>query len=81
MKRSEIESRILACKFELQEFDYISRKIVFEIGSALKEIYPDINLPLFDKYQDIEVNANLRREEIRDLEKKLKDHNYEEDKL
>lgn len=78
MKRNEIESRILACKFELQEFDYISRKIVFELVRKFVEIYPDVDLPEFYKYKDIETSAEERREEIRTLQKKLDDNDYEE---
>lgn len=81
MKRNEIESRILACKFELQAFDYISRKIIFELVRKFIEIHPDIDLPEFYKYNDIETSAEERREEIRTLQKKLDDHDYEDENM
>ena len=81
MKRNEIESRILACKFELQEFDYISRKIVFELVRKFIEIHPDVDLPEFYKYKEIETFAEERREEIRTLQKKLDDNDYEDENI
>lgn len=42
---------------------------MFEIAAKLKELHPDVDLPVYEKYKDIEANAEERRAEIRELEK------------
>ena len=67
--KTEIDGRINACKQELQQYDYAARKVVFEVAAKLKELNPNVELPMYEKYKDIEANAEARRTEIRELEK------------
>lgn len=67
--KTEIDGRINACQQELQQYDYAARKVVFELAAKLKELYPDVDLPAYDKYKNIEAVAEERRVEIRELEK------------
>ncbi len=69
--RSEIEGRINACNQELCTYDYAARKVAFETARTLKKLFPDEALPMFEKYKEIEANAEERRKEIRELEKEL----------
>lgn len=45
--------------------------MVFELATKLKELHPDIDLPVYEKYKSIEATAEERRNEIRELEKEL----------
>lgn len=67
--KTEIDGRINACQQELQQYDYAARKVVFELAAKLKELNPNIELPVYEKYKAVEANAEERRAEIRELEK------------
>ena len=67
--KTEIDGRINACQQELQQYDYAARKVVFELAAKLKELHPNVDFPIYEKYKDIEANAEERRAEIRELEK------------
>lgn len=67
--KTEIDGRINACQQELQQYDYAARKVVFELAAKLKELHPDVDLPVYEKYKNIEATAEERRNEIRELEK------------
>lgn len=43
--------------------------MVFELAAKLKELNPNIELPVYEKYKAVEANAEERRAEIRELEK------------
>ena len=42
---------------------------MIEVAAKLKELNPNVELPMYEKYKDIEANAEARRTEIRELEK------------
>lgn len=69
--KTEIDGRINACQQELQQYDYAARKVVFELAAKLKELNPDVELPIYEKYKNIEAMAEERRAEIRELEKQM----------
>ena len=69
--KTEIDGRINACQQELQQYDYAARKVVFELAAKLKELNPDVELPIYEKYKNIEALAEERRAEIRELEKQM----------
>lgn len=60
----------------LQQKDYISRKIAFDTAKALKTINPDVNIPSYDEYKQIEEDADIIRQEINELREEL--NNVEE---
>lgn len=79
MKLSEIESRINACEQELKALDYARCKVAMECAVKLKEKFPDLSMPEYEKYQACEVIAQQRREEIDDLREKIATGDYEDD--
>ena len=70
--KSEIECRLNACHQELAAYDYSARKVIWELARTFRELFPDVDLPMFDKYEAIEQTADERRAEIRELEKERK---------
>ena len=70
--KSEIECRLNACHQELAAYDYSARKVIWELARKFRELFPDVDLPMFDKYEAIEQTADERRAEIRELEKERK---------
>ena len=67
--KSEIECRLNACHQELAAYDYSARKVTWELARKFRELFQDVDLPMFDKYEAIEQTADERRAEIRELEK------------
>ena len=72
-KRSELEATINGNKDILRQYDWISRKVLFELCAKFKEVHPDIDLPSYEKYKGVEKQANSLRQEINDCEEKLPD--------
>lgn len=70
-KRSELEATITGNKDILRQNDWIARKVLFELCAKFKEAYPDIELPIYEKYKGVEDQANILRQEINDCEEKL----------
>ena len=71
MTRDEIENEINQCRNILEQHDYIARKVAFEVAKKFKEAFPDVEMPVFDKYKEIEEKASLLRERIENLQKEL----------
>lgn len=71
MNRNEIIARINACNNELQQRDYTARKVAFEVAKKFKELHPEVNMPILDKYLAGELIADERRKEIDELQKQL----------
>ena len=72
-KKSELMSTIYADKNILSQFDWISRKVLFELCAKFKEAHPDIELPNYEKYKDIEKTAEHLRDEINECESHLEE--------
>lgn len=68
MKKSEITSRINACKQELAQNDFTARKILHELIETLLVLNPSMELPIYNKYKAMEAQAKARRAEINELE-------------
>ena len=79
MKLSEIESRINACEQELKALDYARCKVAMECAAKLKEKFPDLSMPEYEKYQAREAIAQERRAEIDVLREKIATGDYEDD--
>jgi len=73
VKKSEIESRINACEQELKALDYARCKVAMECAAKLKEKFPDLSMPEYEKYEAREAIAQQRREEIDELREQLPD--------
>ena len=73
MNRNEILARINACNNELQQRDYTARKVAFEVAKKFKELHPEVNMPILDKYLAGELIADERRKEIDALQKQLEE--------
>lgn len=73
MNRNEIIARINACNNELQQRDYTARKVAFEVAKKFKELHPEVNMPILDKYLAGELIADERRKEIDALQKQLEE--------
>lgn len=71
--KADIEGRINACQQELRAYDYAARKVAFEAARVIKAFHPEIELPMLEKYAEIEAVADERRAEIRALEAELED--------
>lgn len=79
--KSEIECRLNACHQELAAYDYSARKVTWELARKFRELFQDVDLPMFDKYEAIEQTADERRQEIRKLEAELKDAPEDEHRI
>jgi len=73
MNRNEIIARINACNNELQQRDYTARKVAFEVAKKFKELHPEVDMPILDKYLAGELIADERRKEIDALQKQLEE--------
>lgn len=51
----------------LSQNDYAARKIVFELAEKFKELYPEIDLPEYEKYKNMEEKAKEFRKVLDDL--------------
>lgn len=66
---TEVQAEINAYKNLLEQKDYIGRKVAFEVAKVFKEQFPEISMPMYEKYLETEMLANSFRESIEDLEK------------
>lgn len=71
MTRDEIQNEINVCRNVLQQLDYTARKVAFEVAKKFKELHPDVAMPEFDKYIEGEMNAEILRARIDELEEEL----------
>ena len=51
----------------LTQNDYVGRKIAFEVAEKLIELFPDISMPEYEKYKNMEAQAKIFRQEINAL--------------
>lgn len=71
MTRDEIQNEINVCRNVLQQRDYTARKVAFEVAKKFKELHADVSMPEFDKYIEGEMNAEILRARIDELEELL----------
>lgn len=59
LKMTEGEKQAKMCEMYqlLAQNDYIARKVAFEVAEKLKELYPDLDMPLYEKYKETEEKA------------------------
>jgi len=66
---TEEEKQAKKCEYLqlLAQKDYIARKVVFETAEILKKLYPEVKMPEFEKYAEIENEAKEFRKFLADL--------------
>jgi hypothetical protein len=68
MNEGQKQAEINAYKNLLEQNDYIARKVAFEVAAKLKELYPDLSMPVFEHYLELEAKAESFRNRINELE-------------
>lgn len=71
-EKEEIANQILINNYILAQHDYCARKVVFELAAKIKEKFPEIELPIYESYLEIEEKAQECRDKINELTEKLK---------
>lgn len=71
MTRDEIQNEINICRNVLQQHDYTARKVAFEVSKKFKELHPDVEMPVLEKYLATESKAEILRARIDELEELL----------
>lgn len=71
MTRDEIQNEINICRNVLQQHDYTARKVAFEVAKKFKELHPDVEMPVLEKYLATESKAEILRARIDELEELL----------
>lgn len=71
MTRDEIQNEINICRNVLQQHDYTARKVAFEVSKKFKELHPDVEMPMLEKYLATESKAEILRARIDELEELL----------
>lgn len=71
MTKDEIINEINICENILQQHDYTARKVAYEVAEKLKELHPDLSMPVYEKYKDMEEEAKQLRARISELRELL----------
>ena len=71
MDKFEKQAEIRALRNLLEQNDYTARKVVFEIAEAFAAQFPNVKLPVFEKYKAREAEANGYRARIDELMNEL----------
>lgn len=71
MTKDEIINEINICENILQQHDYTARKVAYEVAEKLKELHPDLSMPVYEKYKDMEEEAKRLRARISELRELL----------
>ena len=69
MNEEEKQVEIRAYMNLLEQNDYTARKVAFEVAAKLKEKFPDLDMPVYEKYLETEELANKFRQNIEELNK------------
>lgn len=69
--KDKIEAEINGLLNLLEQKDYAARKVVFELAGVFALQFPEVKLPMFDKYKSMEAEANDYRARIDELMKEL----------
>jgi len=62
------QSQIIAYTNLLTQNDYTARKVAFEVAEKLIELFPNISLPVYEKYKETEAQAKVFRQKIDELQ-------------
>lgn len=68
MTYNQIMNEINQCRNLLEQKDHYGRKVAFEVAETLKELFPDVSLPNYEKYKENEAKAKALRNRINELE-------------
>lgn len=69
----EKRGQILEFKNLLEQGDYKARKLILEICRVVKKNFPDEDMPVFEKYEAVELEAEEFRAKINVLEDEIKE--------
>ena len=71
MTYNQIMNEINQCRNLLEQKDHYGRKVAFEVAETLKELFPYVSLPNYEKYKENEAKAKALRNRINELEAAL----------
>ena len=77
MTKEEMESLKTAKENELRQSDYARLKMAAEAVRVIRRLFPEENMPVFEKYQAVEERADALRREIDELECDIAEGNYD----
>lgn len=67
MKQEEINGEVAAFRNLLEQNDYIGRKVAFEVAALFKAQFPNVSMPIYEKYLETESQAESFRASIETL--------------
>lgn len=67
MTEDEKKSKVVEMNNLLQQKDYTARKVAFECARILKQMFPDAEMPVYDKYREMEEKAEIFRQTIDEI--------------
>lgn len=67
LKEQERQGKINEFNQLLSQKDYMGRKVAFEVAEKLKELYPNLSMPNYEKYKNYEELAKTYRNELNKL--------------
>ncbi len=79
MTRKEIEEEICALKNLLSQNDYTSRKVAFEVARIVRELHPEVEMPVLEQYIEMEDKADQFRARIEELQAMEPEEELEEE--
>lgn len=68
MDEFEKQGKLNEYKNLLEQNDYIGRKVAFEVAKLFKVQFPNIEMPILEKYLEAENKADEFRQAIDELE-------------
>ncbi|MBO4737949.1 MAG: hypothetical protein J5606_00130 [Bacteroidales bacterium] len=68
MTDEEKQAKISEMENLLVQMDYTGRKVAFEVAAKLKELNPNLSMPVYEKYKASEQKANEYRQIINDMQ-------------
>lgn len=66
-EQEEKEAKIAESQILLRQMDYSARKVAFEVAAILKQLHPEIPMPIYEKYKESEAKAQEWRKIIDEL--------------
>ena len=67
MNEEQKQAEINAYRNLLEQNDYIGRKVAFEVAALFKAQFPNIPMPIYDKYFSMETKAEEFRQAIDEI--------------
>ena len=67
MDEEQKQAEINAYRNLLEQNDYIGRKVAFEVAALFKAQFPNISMPIYEKYLATETKAEEFRQTIDEL--------------